>query len=442
MTRVGVIVHRKKRLQRADPAELRTALLDAGVLDPLWYEVPKSKKAPKAVRKAVAAGAELVLVWGGDGTVRRCIDELAGGEIPIGILPAGTANLLANGLGIPIDLAGAVDVALHGGRRRLDLGMINGERFAVMAGTGFDAVMIEGADDMKDRVGRLAYVWSAIKAVRIESGADPHRGRRRRLVRRFCDVRADRQHGHDLRRARRVRPSGPDDGRLEVGVVTADGVLDWIRVLVRIVRRQVDRTPLVRTTGGTTIDVRLGRRRDLRARWRRPQTGRAPRDHGRALVHRALRPGTRATVSPARFVPSPLTATDVGPWETLVRHGRWRLLVDAVVRLRAGDGTSHARSLAFLIALDRRAGAHQHHRRRHRRSGTRAIRDVVQAIISSLAPGPVGDALTGAVDQARQAGTGGRGVAIAQRHRRSGGDRHDRHGATAAELQPAVRHRT
>ncbi len=107
MTRVGVIVHRKKRLQGAGPDELRTALAAAGVLDPLWYAVSKSRKAPKEVRKAVAAGAELVLVWGGDGTVRRCIDELAGCGIPIGILPAGTANLLANGLVIPIDLAAA-----------------------------------------------------------------------------------------------------------------------------------------------------------------------------------------------------------------------------------------------------------------------------------------------------------------------------------------------
>ena len=80
---------------------------------------------------------------------------------PIGILPAGTANLLASNLGIPSDLPGALDAALHGGDRRLDVGRVNGERFAVMAGAGFDARMIAEADQgPKDRAGR-AYTWTA-----------------------------------------------------------------------------------------------------------------------------------------------------------------------------------------------------------------------------------------------------------------------------------------
>lgn len=261
MTRVGVIVHGKKRLKGARPDELRAALGDAGIIDPIWYEVPKSKKAPKAVRKAVSEGAELVLVWGGDGTVRRCIHELAGCGIPIGILPAGTANLLANGLGIPIDLAGALGVALDGRRRRIDLGTINGERFAVMAGSGFDAVMISEADDAKDRVGRLAYVWSAIKAVRVDrvptrievDGAIWFEGSATCvLIGNLGTI------SGGLVVFERAEP---DDGCLEVGVFTAEGILDWVRVLVRIVRRQAARTPLVRTTRGTTVDVHLGRRR-------------------------------------------------------------------------------------------------------------------------------------------------------------------------------------
>ena len=78
---------------------------------------------------------------------------------PIGILPAGTANLFASNLGIPSDLPGALDAALHGGDRRLDVGRVNGERFAVMAGAGFDARMIAEADrDLKDRAGRGVHV--------------------------------------------------------------------------------------------------------------------------------------------------------------------------------------------------------------------------------------------------------------------------------------------
>ena len=100
--------------------------------------------------------------------MRRCIDALAGGDVPIGVLPAGTANLLANGLGIPIDLEAAIDVALHGRRRRLDLGVVNDERFAVMAGTGFDAVMVAGADETEAPRRPAGLRAAAATAVRVD----------------------------------------------------------------------------------------------------------------------------------------------------------------------------------------------------------------------------------------------------------------------------------
>ncbi len=113
MTGVAVIAHQKKQLG-GGLAELRTTLADAGVTDPLWFEVPKSKKAPAQVKQAVDAGADLVFVWGGDGMVQRCIDTLAGSGVTVAILPAGTANLLAHNLGVPEDLAEAVRIGLHG----------------------------------------------------------------------------------------------------------------------------------------------------------------------------------------------------------------------------------------------------------------------------------------------------------------------------------------
>ena len=155
MTGVAVVAHQGKSLG-GGLDELRTLLTDAGVPNPLWYEVPKSRKAPKQIRRAVKRGADLVFVWGGDGMVQRCADTLAGSGVTIAILPAGTANLLASNLGIPKDLGQAVDIGLHGRSRPLDLGVVNGERFAVMAGAGFDARMIRDADgSLKDHlVGR------------------------------------------------------------------------------------------------------------------------------------------------------------------------------------------------------------------------------------------------------------------------------------------------
>src|SRR5207302_6631127 len=76
----------------------------------------------------------------------------------------GTANLLARNLGIPSDIEGAVHIALHGGRRMLDVGVMNGERFAVMAGAGLDALMIRDmGGGLKGRAGKLGYVWTGAK---------------------------------------------------------------------------------------------------------------------------------------------------------------------------------------------------------------------------------------------------------------------------------------
>ena len=166
MTTVAVVAHTGKYLG-GGLDRLRAVLAHEGVDAPLWYEVPKSKKAPARIREAVDAGADLVFVWGGDGMVQRCIDALPDPAVAVAILPAGTANLLASDLGIPNDIDEAVAIGLHGRRRALDVGVVNGERFVVMAGTGFDARMIRDADSaLKDRVGRVAYVWTAARNLR------------------------------------------------------------------------------------------------------------------------------------------------------------------------------------------------------------------------------------------------------------------------------------
>src|SRR6476659_9056130 len=103
MTTVAVIAHREKQLG-AGLRALREQLAAEGIDAPLWFEVSKSRKAPKRVREALVQGADRVLVWGGDGMVQRCVDVLAGSGATIGILPAGTANLFATNLGIPHDL--------------------------------------------------------------------------------------------------------------------------------------------------------------------------------------------------------------------------------------------------------------------------------------------------------------------------------------------------
>ena len=167
----------------------------------MWIEVPKSRFAPKQVKRALADGAELLFVWGGDGTVQRSVDAMAGSKTPLAILPAGTANLLATNLGIPQDIERAVAIGLRGERRSLDVGRFNGERFAVMAGAGFDAAMIEQADGtLKDRLGRVAYVWTGLAEAPRQAVQGEDRRRRSPLVRRRRELHPLRQRRAPVRR--------------------------------------------------------------------------------------------------------------------------------------------------------------------------------------------------------------------------------------------------
>ncbi|MER5426820.1 diacylglycerol/lipid kinase family protein [Streptosporangium roseum] len=254
---VAVIAHQKKSLG-GGLDELRRLLADEEPGKLLWYEVPKSKKAPKQARKALKEGADLVLVWGGDGMVQRCVDALAGSGVTVGIIPAGTANLLAQNLGIPEDLPEAVRIAFHGESRKIDLGKVNGEHFAVMAGLGFDAEMIKDADrGLKDKLGRAAYVWTGLRHVRGElvrmevklDGVKWFEGEASCLL--LGNV------GTITGGIEAFDDARPDDGWLEIGVTTAKGPIQWARVLGRMSAGRSDESPFVRMTRARKIDVKL-----------------------------------------------------------------------------------------------------------------------------------------------------------------------------------------
>ena len=263
MTRIGVVVHAAKTLG-GGLEELRSALADLGHADPPWYEVPKSKKAPKKLRKLVEDdGVDRVLVWGGDGTVRRCIDTVVqrGLDVSIGILPAGTGNLLATNLDIPIDLRAAVEIAVEGDPQPLDVGVMNGEHFAVMAGTGFDALMIRDADDndLKERFGRAGYVWAGINNIdvspahaTVEIDGEPwYEGDATCVI--VANV------GTILGGVQAFPEASPTDGRLDVGVVQARSRTDWARVMASAVARRAASSALTETTTAERVSIRLDR---------------------------------------------------------------------------------------------------------------------------------------------------------------------------------------
>jgi diacylglycerol kinase family enzyme len=151
-------------------------------------------------------------------------------------------------------------VGLYGARRVIDVGVLNNERFTVMAGAGFDANMMREADGgLKDRFGRLAYVWTGVRAtgmatrkVKIKvDGASWFTGRASCILLGNMGTLAG--------GLTAFPDASPDDGKLEVGVVTAEGALQWARLLGRLATGHADRSPLARMTRGRQVDIRFDR---------------------------------------------------------------------------------------------------------------------------------------------------------------------------------------
>jgi YegS/Rv2252/BmrU family lipid kinase len=248
-----------------DPAGFRTLVnaraRELGWSAPAWFETTVEDPGRSMAHEAALGGAELVVVCGGDGTVRTVCAELAGTGIPVGVVPAGTGNLLARNLALPLYLAAAVDVALNGQDRAIDIVRIGGdglepdEHFLVMAGMGFDAAIMEGANEqIKAKVGWLAYVVSGVRnlmfpALRVEVSVDdePFTKHRARTI--VVGNVGFLQAGLPL-----LPDAAIDDGRIDVVLVNPRRFLSWLRVVVRVLTRakRVDET-VNRMTGRKVV---------------------------------------------------------------------------------------------------------------------------------------------------------------------------------------------
>jgi diacylglycerol kinase (ATP) len=260
MSTVAVVAHSGKTMGGGLP-ELRRVLSTKGVTDPLWIEVDKSRKAPKQIRYALDHGADLIFIWGGDGMVQRGVDVLAGTDATMAIVPAGTANLFASNLGIPKHIDAAVEVGLNAARRKLDVGRLNGEMFAVMAGVGFDARVIRDATpEMKHALGRSAYVWAGAKNLRtkpfdakvVVDGEEWYEGPASLVL--FGNV------GNAFAGVKAFADAQPDDGLLEIGVGSAHGVFQWGRTLARSATGGIQKSRFVHMTKGRKAEVKLSRK--------------------------------------------------------------------------------------------------------------------------------------------------------------------------------------
>ncbi|MDT5006213.1 MAG: hypothetical protein QOJ24_3389 [Mycobacterium sp.] len=238
MTRAAIIVNPAKSEATDLREDVDKTLASAGWSPSLWLETTPTDPGFGMAETAVEAGVALVVICGGDGTVMACLDALSNTGLPVAVLPIGSGNLLARNLGIPLEFDESMDVAVNGDDRRIDLGRVDDQAFAVMAGMGFDAAMMaDTTEAMKRLVGWPAYIASALRHLRdpvmrielsIDGGPPVRRSARTVLVGNVGQL----EGGLEL-----LPAASADDGLLDVVVVAPRTLRDWLRVANRIIRK-------------------------------------------------------------------------------------------------------------------------------------------------------------------------------------------------------------
>ncbi|MGW1467292.1 diacylglycerol kinase family protein [Streptomyces sp. NPDC002308] len=221
---------------------LRLVLAQHGRGAPVFAETTVDDPGAGQAADAVREGAGLVVVCGGDGTVRTVADVLAGTGVALAVVPCGTGNLLARHLGLPLDPAKALHAALSGTPHRLDLGRLEGDgvpatHFTAMSGAGLDAAMLEHTSERaKSAVGWPAYVVAGIRelrssrtrlTLRLDDGPELRRSVRMVLLANIGTV----QGGTSL-----VPAARPDDGLLDLALYDPHGPGGWLRALRVLLR--------------------------------------------------------------------------------------------------------------------------------------------------------------------------------------------------------------
>ena len=151
--------------------EARSLLEQAGMKLIAAHAVKDPKKLNDTVRQAVNEGAPMVIIGGGDGSLSSTVDDVVGRDCVFALLPLGTANSFARTLGIPLDLEGAVNVIASGKRRRIDLGIIDGDYFANAASMGLSPMIGSTVPHkLKRYLGRVGYlVWAIWCLIRFHA---------------------------------------------------------------------------------------------------------------------------------------------------------------------------------------------------------------------------------------------------------------------------------
>lgn len=160
--RATLIVNTRARRGQRAYAEARRRLAEKGFLIEADFPVRDPARMPEIVAMSIAQGRRFIIVGGGDGTISSVADAFAGRDVVFGLLPLGTANSFARTLGIPLNLAGAIDVLADGKVVDVDLGRVDGDYFANAVAIGLAAGIARSVPHgLKKAFGRAGYLIAA-----------------------------------------------------------------------------------------------------------------------------------------------------------------------------------------------------------------------------------------------------------------------------------------
>jgi diacylglycerol kinase family enzyme len=160
--RAMLVINAMSRRGEAAFDEVRDKLAAAGI-ELMDAHAVKNPEVMEPIIKAAIAKAPMVIVGGGDGTLSSAVDHFVGTDTVFAVLPLGTANSFARTLGLPLDLDGAIKVIAYGRRKRIDLGVIDGDYFANVAALGMSPLIADTVPDVLKRyLGVIGYViWAS-----------------------------------------------------------------------------------------------------------------------------------------------------------------------------------------------------------------------------------------------------------------------------------------
>ncbi|MFT3859906.1 bifunctional phosphatase PAP2/diacylglycerol kinase family protein [Micropruina sp.] len=226
---------------------------------PMFLETSADDPGRGMTRAAIEAKADLVLVAGGDGTVRVVCSELSGTGIPLGLVPSGTGNLLARNLSIPLDESQALTVIFQGRPTTIDLVEVvvddaEPEHIAVMAGMGLDARIMSGTDDaLKKVIGPAAYVMAAGDAANLPSFDVTVRLDDDEPIERHAGLVMVGNVGQLQGNVQLLPDARFDDGLLDLFVASPSNVADWLRITTSVILPLPEASEIDRGQGRTVL---------------------------------------------------------------------------------------------------------------------------------------------------------------------------------------------